>query len=462
VIGGGRAAVIGAAAAVGVATAAISAEARFHLAATQPQLRGALEMAASLLALLAAVVTFARLQRHRTWSDLTLTCAFTVIALANVLFAMVPDLAGWSGSATATWSAIISRLLGSLLFGVAAFVPDRPLRRPAQAQAAAAASIVGSMAALFFCAEGLAARWPTVVTVVHAASPLLPPALRVVPVLPWLQSLTAVLSVLAAVGYLVRSRRSGDEYLSWLAVGAVFAAAAHVNYALYPSLYVPVVSVGDAFRLGFYLLLFIGSAHEIRSYWGRLSEARVASERRRIARDLHDGLAQELAYLTRHLESLEGDIEADALDRLRRATERAQLESRLAVRGLLLAERPPAGEALAGAVGEVAKRFGLDLELDLAPDLWLTAPQTEALVRIASEAVVNAARHSGTTLVSVGLDRTGNQIRMVVRDHGCGFDPAADNPGFGLTSMRERAQSAEAKLTIRSQPGDGSEVEVVL
>jgi signal transduction histidine kinase len=459
---GGRSAVIGTAIATGVAMAAISAEAHFRLAASEPQLRGALEMAASLLAVLAAVLAFRRLQRHRTRPDLALTGALAVIALANVLFAMVPDLAGLPASNAATWSAIISRLLGSLLFAVAAFVPERRLRRPARAQVTTAALIAGSLAALFCCAWALAGRWPNAVTVVPAAAPPLPPTLPAAPVLPRLESLMAVLNALAAAGYLTRSRRSGDEYFSWLAIGAAFAAAAHVNYALYPSVYVPVVSAGDAFRLGFYLLLFVGSARDGRSYWRKLSEARVTSERRRIARDLHDGLAQELAYLTRNLDSLEGDIEAEALNRLRRATERAQLESRLAVRGLALAERSPAGEVLADAVGEVAKRVGFDLELDLIPDLRLAAPQTEALVRIASEAVVNAARHSGATMVSVCLNRVGTKVRMVIRDRGCGFDPAADNPGFGLTSMRERAQSAGAELTVRSQPGWGSQVEVTL
>ena len=205
----------------------------------------------------------------------------------------------------------------------------------------------------------------------------------------------------------------------------------------------------------------VASAVERMRAHGRLLEVREA-ERRRIARDLHDGLAQELAYLTRHLDSLEGDLETEALNRLRRATERARLESRAVVRGLVLAESPPAGEALADAVGELAKGFGLDLELDLAPGLRLTASHTEVLVRIASEAVVNAARHSGATLVEVSLHRHGTRARMVVRDRGCGFDPAAATSGFGLTSMRERAQSAGAELTVRSQPGWGSQVEVLL
>ncbi len=110
----------------------------------------------------------------------------------------------------------------------------------------------------------------------------------------------------------------------------------------------------------------------------------------------------------------------------------------------------------------MAKRFGLDLELDLVAGLHLPAAPTAVLVRIACEAVVNAARHSGSALVAVRLHREGKRIRMVVRDWGCGFDPSAHPAGFGLTSMRERAQSVGAVLTVSSEPGFGSQVEVVL
>ena len=242
----------------------------------------------------------------------------------------------------------------------------------------------------------------------------------------------------------------------------MFAVAEHVNYFLYPSLSTRVISAGDAFRLCFYVVLLIGAMCEIRSSWIALSEARVASERRRIACDLHDGLAQELAYLGRHLNALQGDVGEETLSRLRIATERAQLESRMAVSRLMVIAPSAAGEAVADAAGEVAKRFGLDLELDLALGLQLPAAQTDALVRIACEAVVNAARHSDSGSVAVSLQREGRRIRMLVRDKGRGFDPAASTAGFGLTSMRERAQSAGATLAVSSEPGGGSQVEVVL
>ena len=174
-------------------------------------------------------------------------------------------------------------------------------------------AVTGAVGGIFLCSWALTGRLPSVVTVAAPAG--MRPVLHAAPSLTALDMVAAVLTALAAAGYLLRFRRSGDEFFGWLGVAAVFAVAAQVNYALYPSLYTHVVSAGDAFRLCFYAVLFVGSVREVWSHWVGLSDARVASERRRIARDLHDGLAQELAYLTRHLDSLEGDVEVEALSR---------------------------------------------------------------------------------------------------------------------------------------------------
>ena len=459
---GRRTALIGSTVVSGVTAVAVMVDLHFRFAAGQPELQGAFETAASLIAVLAAVLAFARLRRRRDLTDLALASALSVIALSNVFFAVFSGVTGLSAGNVAIWSAITSRSLGSLLFCIAAFVPVRPLRRSRRAMASVAACVAGGLALIFSCSWSLAGWLPSPVTVAAPAGTPVRPVLHAAPVLLGLEMVTAVFAVLAAVGYLRRSGRFGDEFSGWLAIAAVFAAAAYVNYLVYPSPYGRVVSAGDAFRLGFYAVLLSGSIREIWSYWVALSDTRVASERRRIARDLHDGVAQELAYLSRNLKSLEGDVEGEALGRLRRAAERARLESRLAISGLAVVANPATGEALADAVGEVAKRFGLDLELDSVAGLWLPASSTDALVRIGCEAVTNAARHSGVSLVAVSLRLEGTRVRMLVRDRGSGFDPAASTTGFGLTSMRERAQSVGAVLVVSSEPGQGSQVEVVL
>jgi len=201
---------------------------------------------------------------------------------------------------------------------------------------------------------------------------------------------------------------------------------------------------------------------EIWSYWRALSKAAVLEERQRIACALHDGLAQELTYMARNLDSLTGAVDEDSLVRLRRAVERAQLESRRAISTLAAPSGQPFEVALADAVTEVSERYHVELDLDLTSDIRLSAARREALVRIACEAVTNAARHSGASQVSLGLKRDGSGVRLRISDKGHGFDTAASGGGFGLTSMRERARSVGGELLVSSVPGHGSQVEVAV
>ena len=459
---GGRVLVIVAAVASGTVTALVVLDPGLRFAFGQPRLQVALETAASLIALLAAFLAFGRLRRRGRRTDFALACALGVIALSNVFFATVPTLAGLTASNFLAWSAIISRSLGCMLFGVAAFVPARQVGRIGRAQVTVLTCMAGGLTLTVLLTWVFAVHLPVAVTAAPSVRLPAPPALYPVPVLLALEMLTAVVGGVGAAGYLSRSERLGDEFFGWLAVAAVFGAASHLNYFLYPSMYVGLASVGDGFRLCFYAVLLIGSAREIWSYWFALSDAMVVSERRRIAGNLHDGLAQELAYLTRNLDALDGNVEQETLSRLRGATERAQRESRLAISRLAAPNRPTVEDELADAAGEAAKRFGVALELDLFPGIRLPAAHSNALVRIACEAVTNAARHSGARRVSLSLRRQGSRVRLRVSDSGSGFDSAGPAAGFGLVSMRERASSVGGDLKISSIPGHGTEVEAML
>ena len=113
-------------------------------------------------------------------------------------------------------------------------------------------------------------------------------------------------------------------------------------------------------------------------------------------------------------------------------------------------------------MGEIAERFQVGLDLDLVPGVRLSTARAEALVRIACEAVTNAARHSGSSLVRLNVERDGRRVRLRVSDQGCGFDTALPGGGYGLISMGERARSVGGELRISSAPGRGSEVELAL
>jgi signal transduction histidine kinase len=432
------------------------------LASRAPTLRAALDTAPPLIALVAGFVVLGRLLRWARLSDLALVCSLGALALSELALVSVPVLAERFRPDLSVWAALAGSAFGAALFAVAAFVPRRTLRRPRLALSASGAGVAATLLMIALLASAFAARLPKVPAGPTAPVLLAGPDLRADAALPAVEITLAAIYGLAAVGFLRRSERFHDEFYGWLAVAAVLSVAAHVNYFLYPRLYAQFVSIGDVFLVCFYAVLLAGSARELWSHWRALSEAAVLEERRRIARDLHDGPAQELAYLLRNLDSLNGMVDKETKAHLRRAAERAQLEVRLAIDTFAAAHSQSVNVAVAQAVGEVAARDHITLELDIVPGIRLSAARADALVRIAREAVGNAARHSGAARVSLNLQRRGSRVRLRVTDDGTGFDPVATAGGFGLTSMRERASLVGGDLWISSAPGRGTQVEAVL
>jgi signal transduction histidine kinase len=457
-----RVAVVAMAIASAVTTAVLGLLPQLHLSYSWQAENLALEMAASVIALLACFLVFGRLRRRTRLNELMLACALAVFVLSNLFLVTVPIIAGWAPDDLTVWAAPAARSLGGLLFGLAAFVPSRRLRRSGLVLAAGAVGVIAALLLTTLLVREYARRLPPDVIASLAPASSARPDLH--PHLPQLalQLAVAVLYGMATVGFLRRSRRLGDEFFGWLAIVGVLAAASHINYLLYPAINSQSLYAGDLFRFAFYMVLLVGSMREIWSYWHALSKAAVLRERQRIACDLHDGVAQELAYLARNLDGLSTTSDEECLTRLRRAVERAQLESRRAISTLAAPSDQPLDVALTEAVTEVAERYHVELDLDLTSDIQLSAPRREALVRIACEAVTNAARHSGAARVNLELERDGPGVRLSVTDRGHGFDTNTPGDGFGLTSMRERAHSVGGELSVCSALGHGSQVEVAV
>jgi signal transduction histidine kinase len=189
--------------------------------------------------------------------------------------------------------------------------------------------------------------------------------------------------------------------------------------------------------------------------------AAVARERRRIARELHDGLAQELAFVVTQCSRFASEPE---IGKIAEAAQSALAESRRA----MLALRRPVDLPLAVELEQVARhaadRAGLRLELRLADGADLPPPACVELARIVHEAVANTARHARATTVCVELSRE-HGTRLAISDDGIGFDP--DRPvaafgGFGILGMRERVKLLGGELRIMSDPLHGTRVEVLL
>jgi len=199
---------------------------------------------------------------------------------------------------------------------------------------------------------------------------------------------------------------------------------------------------------------------------GRHVDAAVERERRRIARDIHDSLAQDLAFIAARVRALERDPTASVrLDHLAIAATRALEHSRTTISTLTRPLDEPLDAALARNATEVAARHGGHAKLRLQAGVVVPPATRESLVMILREAVANAMRHGRAGSVDVSLSQQ-SWLRLRVTDDGRGFDAAAraarPDAGFGLQSMEERAQALGGGLVVRSAPGAGTTIEVAL
>ena len=207
------------------------------------------------------------------------------------------------------------------------------------------------------------------------------------------------------------------------------------------------------------------SQHELRLLTGRLLNAQE-TERRRIARELHDDVSQNLALL-----AVEMDLLTTAAGTAGVAGRAGELSSRLkdvssAVHGLSHQLHPSKLEqlglvaAVRGLCQEYTRAHGLDVKFTHhgLPDRL--RPDTElCLFRIAQEALGNVVRHSGSADAAVELAGTGRDVCLRVSDSGRGFDPSVLGGRLGLAGMRERVSLVGGQLRIESGPGSGTRVE---
>jgi signal transduction histidine kinase len=447
----------------GVVTLGVATVPGLYFAYRRPPMHVALETVAALIALLAAFLVFGRVQRGARLDEVVLACSLGLLALSNLLFAAVPAILENVSAERSVWAATTGRTLGALLLASSPFLPRRSFLDPKRATRAAVAVILVALLVTAAVVGTLSDRLPRGVNVSVSPGSAAQPTFDAHPAILAIQLVAAALYGIAAIGFLRRAERTGDDLAGWIAVASVLAAFSRINYFLYPSLYSQWVYTGDAFRLAFYVVLVVGIAREIVTYWRAVAAVAVLQERRRIARELHDGLAQEIAYIRRNLASIgRGSDDIQLIERLRRAAERADHESRRAVAVLAMPTNESLEVALHQATREVAERYGVEIEFDLCPDVRLSPAREEALLRIACEAVANAARHSGASSINVVLRREAESLRLQVVDRGRGFNPAEPTSGFGLVSMRERARAIGGELRVESVFGRGTHVEVAV
>ena len=293
------------------------------------------------------------------------------------------------------------------------------------------------------------------------------------------QVVVGFLYLAAAYRYLRLYRRRGGVQNGYLATGLVVAAFSQLHFALHPGAYASLVTTGDLLRVAFYGILLVGMDAERHADLRALTSANdqlrllrdaelaraTLEERSRLAREVHDGLAQDLWYaklkqgrlaqlanLPAEGRQLAGEV-ASAVDS-------ALAEARQAVMALgTRIETGALAEVLKRYVEEFGDRFGVGVEFSADGELESLSPRAPAeLLRIVQEAMNNVRRHADATVIRVHASSTAGRVTIEVRDNGVGFDPAAAVGGYGLRSMRDRAASVGGTLAIESRPRSGARV----
>jgi signal transduction histidine kinase len=420
-----------------------------------PALHVSLETANALIALLVAYLVYGRFRNSRRLQDLLLSMALCTVAAANLLLTALPTALtfGQVGDPTDRGATAI-RLLGTFVLTAAAVVPRRTYVRDRRTVLAVAAmAVLGVVLGLVLIGS------LRVDDVLAAPDDATRPLLVSDPALLTAQGIGAVLYAVAAVCLTRKVAHHADELLRWVGAACVVGVFARIHYLLYPSLYSEFVYTGDLLRLGSYLLMLVGAAREIRSYWAARQEAAVLEDRRRMARDLHDGLTQELTYISSQAQRLVARPDPRTAGMVAAAAARAADEARQAISALTAPSEDTFPVALQRLADDLAHRYDVKIVTQVSSAASVDGRQAVALLRITAEAVRNAVRHGPAERIELRL--AAQPLCLAVVDDGRGFDPAVGRPGgFGLTSMRERAESVGAEFSIRSEPGEGTTVEV--
>lgn len=199
-------------------------------------------------------------------------------------------------------------------------------------------------------------------------------------------------------------------------------------------------------------------------------EAGVADERHRLAAEIHDTIAQGLAGIITQLQvvasAADPDVAREHLGRAQALARQSLGEARRSVHNLSPAalEHDTLPVALRKTVAEWSERTGVSARFTVTgTEEPLHEEVAATLLRIAQEALANAADHADAARAGVTLSYMGDEVTLDIRDDGLGFDPLAVPPrtrigGFGLDGMRARAQRIAGTLAVESEAGQGTAI----
>jgi signal transduction histidine kinase len=405
-------------------------------------------LASALVAILAAVRFSVEGQRL----DQLLFAGFSAITASTLFFTIAPVLGGQPLHGPEAWAGASSRLLAWGLIAIAPLSRGRSAETGERVLAKTLIGIAVLLAVIWGICRVGSLPLPELNPEEATSQPFLVTALL---------AAQALANLIAMVGFSLRFREHGDDLDRWLSLGVMLVLFSSLHYLFTPLLASTYVSPGDFLRvLGFGVLL-VGVWRAIRfAEFGRA----VAEERQRLAREIHDGLAQYLFAVSTHASMLENGADPQTtLPRLKSAATSAQQEARFAVLALSSASgQAPFGAALRRYVDFLSAEAELEVELEIDESIRLAPDEQIEVFRIVQEGLANARKHAQAHRVEVEIGQHGGQRTVIVRDDGQGFEVAPDEAGQGLKNMRARTASIGGDFRLQSRPGRGTAVEVIL
>jgi len=401
---------------------------------------------------LVALLSASRFSAEGRRFDLLLYGGFLMTSVSWLAFSIAPQVAGLHEGRVEVWTELLGVLLGWAIVALAPYVRGRSEERRR-----------ALIEVLMFVLLALGLLW----AIVGAAGGALPdvqvrhgqePALLTATV-----ALLALVELAAVIGFGNRFRTRNEDLDRWLALGATLMLFAAIHFVFTPPAATTFVSQGDFLRLLAYVVLVVGVWRAIRS--SDLRRA-VAEERARVAREIHDGLAQYLFAVTTHVSMLENGADRDeTLPRLKEAALSAQQEARFAVLALSSAAgSAPFDAALRRYVDFLTSDGALEVELEIDSAIGLAPDEQIEIFRIVQEGLANARKHAGARRARVTISQRGAERIVRVSDDGSGFDADVNGNGAGqgLTNMRARAATIGGVFSLASVPGRGTALEIVL
>jgi signal transduction histidine kinase len=415
-----------------------------------PQVRLVLDTMVALAAVLVAVLAGVRFSVDGRRLDWLLCAGFSLAAGSTFCFGIAPVLGGQPLHRREQWAWIAGGLLAGALIAAAAFARRRTIARRRELMEL----LLVVPAALFLIwvfVDSFGGALPSLSSSDRIQPPLLTAALAV----------RALVSLVAVVGFGLRYRARGNDLDRWLALGATLSLFADLHYVFTPLVSNHFVSTGDFLRLVAYAVLLVGVWRAIRyAEFGRA----VAEERARVAREIHDGLAQYLFAISTHATMLESGADPEqTLPQLKQAAAAAQQEARFAILALSSASgTAPFDAALRRYVDFLTADGQLAVDLEIDENVRLAPDEQIEVFRIVQEGLANARKHAGAQSADVKIEMRGDERVVTIVDDGAGFDDDTVATGQGLRNMKARSASIGGGFRLRSEPGRGTALEVVL